>query len=192
MTEAPSAAPQRGLGLGAILAFAGPSLPLAGMGTIYGVYMAPYLTGVLGVGLTAIAGAFLIIQALTLFLDPVLGWAMDRTKTPIGRFRPWLLASTPIFLLAVYMMFMAKPGIDADHHKIQGVRDASPDAISAAGGRPRQPEIRHQITYDSESAHTVKGVLSDEATCHRSCERHKKLRCKKYVSAGLLMHAGLR
>jgi Na+/melibiose symporter-like transporter len=121
MTEAPSPAPQKGLGVGAILAFAGPSLPLAGMGTIYGVYMAPYLTGVLGVGLTAIAGAFLIIQALTLFLDPVLGWAMDRTKTPIGRFRPWLLASTPIFLLAVYMMFMAKPGIGARYLIVWGL-----------------------------------------------------------------------
>ena len=121
MTEAPTAAPHKGLGLGTILAFAGPSLPLAGMGTIYGVYMAPYLTGVLGVGLTAIAGAFLIIQVLTLFLDPVLGWAMDRTRSRMGRFRPWLLASVPIFLLAVYMMFMAKPGIGARYLIIWGL-----------------------------------------------------------------------
>ena len=39
----------------------------------------------------------------------------------MGRFRPWLLASVPIFLLAVYMMFMAKPGIDAKYLIIWGL-----------------------------------------------------------------------
>lgn len=94
-----------------ILAFAGPTLPLTGMATIYGVYLAPYLTGVLGVGLAVLGGAFLVIQALTLLLDPLLGWAMDRTRTRWGRFRPWMVAGTPIFLLAVFMIFMARPGI---------------------------------------------------------------------------------
>ncbi len=37
------------LAMAEILAFAGLSLPLTGLGTIYGVYLAPYLTGVLGV-----------------------------------------------------------------------------------------------------------------------------------------------
>lgn len=110
MTSQPSSALRR-LGLPTILAFAGPSLALAGMGTIYGVYIGPYFTGVLGVGLAVISASFLTTQLLTLFLDPVLGWAMDRTRTPLGRFRPWLLASVPIFLAAVYMLFMARKGI---------------------------------------------------------------------------------
>jgi Na+/melibiose symporter-like transporter len=111
----------RRLTLPTILAFAGPSLPLSGMATIYGVYLAPYLTGVLGVGLAALGTAFLIIQALTLFLDPVLGWAMDRTRTRLGRFRPWMLASVPIFLVAVYMIFMARPGIDSSYLVLWGL-----------------------------------------------------------------------
>ncbi len=81
------------------------------MGTISGVYLAPYFVGELGVGFATISAAFLLTQMLTLFVDPALGWAMDRTRAPLGRFRPWLLASTPIFLLAVYMLFMAAKGI---------------------------------------------------------------------------------
>ena len=36
---------------------------------------------------------------------------MDKTRTPIGRFRPWTVAGTPVMLLAVYMLFMAPKGI---------------------------------------------------------------------------------
>ena len=121
MTEAASPAPRKGLSLATILAFSGPSLPLTGMATIFGVYMGPYITGVLGVSFTALAGAFLLIQALTLFLDPVLGWAMDRTRLRLGRFRPWMLAGAPIFLLPVYMIFMARPGIDAGYVVVWGL-----------------------------------------------------------------------
>jgi GPH family glycoside/pentoside/hexuronide:cation symporter len=110
MSSSAAQAPKR-LGLGSILAFAGPSLALTGMGTVYGVYLGPYLTGVLGVPLAVISGAFLVTQMLTLFLDPALGWAMDRTRTPIGRFRPWMLAAAPIFVTAIYMIFMAQKGI---------------------------------------------------------------------------------
>ena len=121
MTEAAPAAPSKGLSLATVMAFAGPSLPLTGIGTIYGVYVAPYLTGVLGVGLATLAGAFLLIQAISLFWDPILGWAMDRTRTPIGRFRPWMIASVPIFLISTYMIFMAKPGIGFAYLVIWGL-----------------------------------------------------------------------
>jgi GPH family glycoside/pentoside/hexuronide:cation symporter len=116
-----AAAAPKTLGLGAILAFAGPSFALAGMGTIYGVYMGPYLTGSLGVGFATITSAFLLVQLLTLFLDPVLGAGMDRTRTPMGRFRPWMLASVPIFLAAVYAMFMARKGIGFQYLVIWGL-----------------------------------------------------------------------
>ncbi|HEY3799110.1 MAG TPA: MFS transporter [Caulobacteraceae bacterium] len=108
--SAQGGAPPR-LGLGSILAFSGPSFALAGMGVVYGVYIGPYLTGVIGVPLTVISGAFLMQQLLTLFLDPALGWAMDRTRTRVGRFRPWAVASTPIFLAGLYAIFMAQKGI---------------------------------------------------------------------------------
>lgn len=109
------------LTLPTILAYSGPGLPLTGILIIYGVYISPYLTGVLGVGLTTVAGSFLIVQALALFFDPGLGWLMDRTKTPIGRFRPWALAGVPVFLVAVYLIFMAKKGIGAEYLIIAGV-----------------------------------------------------------------------
>ena len=91
------------------------------MATIYSVYLAPYLTGVLGVGLATLGTAYLVIQALTLFADPLLGWAMDHTRTRIGRFRPWMLAAVPIFVVAVYMLFMAEPGIGFSYLVVWGL-----------------------------------------------------------------------
>ena len=84
---------------------------MAGMLTVYGVYLTPYFAGHLGVALTAIAGSALIVRMIDLFIDPLLGWAMDRTRTPIGRFRPWMLAGVPLYLTSVYMLFFAAKGI---------------------------------------------------------------------------------
>jgi glycoside/pentoside/hexuronide:cation symporter, GPH family len=109
--SSPSPAATGRLKLATILAFSGPSLPFAGLATVYGVYLTPYYTGSLGLAFGAVAGAFLVIRAIDLFFDPLLGWVMDKTRTPIGRFRPWTIAGTPVMLLAVYMLFMAPKGI---------------------------------------------------------------------------------
>ena len=44
-------------------------------------------------------------------VDPVLGLCMDRPRTRLGRYRVWMLASAPILMLSVYMLFMAPVGI---------------------------------------------------------------------------------
>jgi GPH family glycoside/pentoside/hexuronide:cation symporter len=109
------AGPAPRLKLGTVLAFSGPSLPISGFLLVYGVYLTPYFTGQLGLAFGAVAGAFLLIRSIDLFFDPLLGWLMDRTKTPIGRFRPWTMAGIPIFLLAIYMLCMAPKGITAGY-----------------------------------------------------------------------------
>jgi Na+/melibiose symporter-like transporter len=44
-------------------------------------------------------------------VDPVLAVVMDRTRTPIGRYRAWMLAGAPILMLGVWQLFMAPKGI---------------------------------------------------------------------------------
>jgi Na+/melibiose symporter-like transporter len=110
MSSQPAGAQQR-LKLPTILAFSGPSLPVTGLITVYAVYFTPYVTGVLGLAFGAVAGAFLVIRAIDLFFDPLLGWAMDRTRTPIGRFRPWTIVGAPVMMAGVFMLFMAPKGI---------------------------------------------------------------------------------
>lgn len=94
-----------------VLAFASTALPIAAIALVMGVYLPRFFAGEIGLSLAAVGAAFTIVRLLDMALDPLLGLAMDRTKSRIGRYRPWLIAGAPIVMLAVYMLFMAHPGI---------------------------------------------------------------------------------
>ena len=98
-----------------LAAFASPSLPLAGLGLPLVVQLPTYYARDLGVSLGAVGLAFMLVRLVDIFFDPVLGWLMDRTRTPLGRFRPWLISSTPLIMLASYMLFMGRPGVTATY-----------------------------------------------------------------------------
>jgi len=91
--------------------FAAGSLPLAGMGTAISISVQPYFAQDLGVGLIPLALALFWVRMLDLGVDPVLAVIMDRTKTPVGRYRAWMLAGAPILMIGVWQLFMAKKGI---------------------------------------------------------------------------------
>ncbi len=103
-TNEPSAAHPR-LSLPALLAFSMPGLPTGALAIGLGVFLPRYYAGHFGLGLAAVGGAFGLIRILDTGVDPVLGLIMDRTRTPIGRYRPWLVAGVPILMLAVFMLF---------------------------------------------------------------------------------------
>jgi Na+/melibiose symporter-like transporter len=54
----------------------------------------------------------MIVRSLDIGLDPVLGLMMDRTRTPWGRFRPWLVAGTPLMMAATALLFFVRRGVD--------------------------------------------------------------------------------
>ena len=96
--------------LATLLAFGTPGLPLAGIVLVFGVYLPRFYVG-LGNGFLAVAGAIFTVRFIDIWLDPFLGVAMDRTRTPIGRYRPWLLAGTPIAMLGVYRLMNPPHGV---------------------------------------------------------------------------------
>jgi Na+/melibiose symporter-like transporter len=91
-----------------LAAFAAPSLPLAALGLPLVVYLPEYYVSELGLSLSVVGSAFLLVRVADIILDPILGGMMDRTRTGIGRFRPWLAAAAPVLMLAAYFLFMAK------------------------------------------------------------------------------------
>lgn len=105
-----SAATQK-LSLVSVVTFSVATFPVSALSVALFVYLPPYLAGHLGVALTAISGTWAMVRIVDLFVDPVLGHMMDRTRTPLGRYRAWLAAGVPILMLAVYMLFMAPKGI---------------------------------------------------------------------------------
>jgi glycoside/pentoside/hexuronide:cation symporter, GPH family len=101
--------------LSTILVFAAGGLPLSAVGIAMQIYVQPYFTRDLGVGLVTMAFAFTMVRFLDMGVDPVLAVFMDRTKTPLGRYRLWLVAGAPVLMLAVYQLFMAPRGIGANY-----------------------------------------------------------------------------
>lgn len=96
-----------------LAAFAGPGLPIGAVGLPMIVYLPPYYAGTLGLDLAAVGLVFFLVRAIDLPLDPLLGHWMDRTKSRLGRYRPWLLAGGLTLAAGVYCVFMAKPGLTA-------------------------------------------------------------------------------
>ena len=99
------------LSLGVLAAFASTSAPITAIALVMAVYLPRFFASHIGIGLAAVGLAFTIVRLLDMALDPLLGIAMDRTRGRLGRYRPWLVVGAPIVMAAVYMLFMAKPGI---------------------------------------------------------------------------------
>jgi len=97
-----------------LFAFALPGMPLAGMLLVYAVYLPRFYVG-LGNGFTAVAAAIFAVRFIDIWLDPFLGFAMDRTHTPIGRYRPWLILGAPIAMLGTYMLLTPTGKADTGH-----------------------------------------------------------------------------
>ena len=99
------------LGRRELALYAGPSLALAGVGLPLIALLPTYYASELGLNLSAVGVVFMAVRLLDIGLDPVLGVLMDRTRTPWGRFRPWLVAGVPIMMLATAVLFFARSGV---------------------------------------------------------------------------------
>ena len=110
----PSPAPRRGdrVPLINIFSLGATSVPLAMVLLTFGVYMPRYYVA-LGVSFAAVGAAVAIVRLLDVAIDPLVGLFMDQTRTPIGRFRPWLLLGAPILMFGVYKLFLPSGPVDA-------------------------------------------------------------------------------
>jgi GPH family glycoside/pentoside/hexuronide:cation symporter len=105
---APSAAatppsPRR-LPLGLTLAFAATSLPLHGLAIAISVHMPAYFAGMIGVELAVVGAAFGLARMIDVPIEPALGLAMDRTRTPWGRYRFWTLVGAPFLMAGLFLL----------------------------------------------------------------------------------------
>ena len=96
-----------------VLAFACTAVPLAALTIAVAVFLPQYFASFGGLTLPIVGGIFATVRMLDLGVDFALGIGMDRTATPFGRYRPWMVLGAPILMLAVYMLFMAPPTVDS-------------------------------------------------------------------------------
>lgn len=109
-TDAARGAPDR-LSTGAACRFAAAAFTLQAMTIALAVYVPQHLVSQLGLDLASVGGAFAVVRLIDIPVDPLLGIAMDRTRTRWGRYRLWMLLGLPIVTAAVYSLFMAPSGV---------------------------------------------------------------------------------
>lgn len=66
-----------------------------------------FLTEKAGVAAGIAGTMYLIVKVIDIFIYPVFGAIADRTETRFGKYRPYLLFSTPILLLLFVLVFSA-------------------------------------------------------------------------------------
>ncbi|HWA62115.1 MAG TPA: MFS transporter [Caulobacteraceae bacterium] len=104
----------KGAPLPTIFAFGSLGVPLAGILLIFGVYLPRYYVG-LGVSFVAASGAIFAVRMIDMWLDLAVGFAMDRTKSPLGRYRLWTIIGVPLLMLGVWKLLMPQGEVSAGY-----------------------------------------------------------------------------
>ena len=105
-----SGAPAGRLPLPRLLAFASGSIPVYLLLGVMGVYLPKFYASNMGISLLALGGTIALIRLIDLGVDIFLGMMMDKTKTVIGRYKPWFLLGLPVICIAVYKAFNPPAG----------------------------------------------------------------------------------
>lgn len=99
-----------------LAAFSGPCLPLAAFGVALPVTLPDYYATFVGLPVGAVGAVFMAVRLIDIVFDPILGAAMDRTRTGLGRYRPWMLISVPVLMLAAWTVFVGvEPGAGPEY-----------------------------------------------------------------------------
>ncbi|CAN7586840.1 MFS transporter [Phenylobacterium sp. LjRoot225] len=101
--------PAPALSLPAVLAFAVAALPVGALQLALTVHLPRYFASHMGLSLAVVGGAFALVRAIDIPLDPILGLMMDRTRSRFGRYRLWA-ACGPLVTIAALYVLMHPPG----------------------------------------------------------------------------------
>lgn len=96
-----------------LLAFCGPCVPFAALGLPLNVTLSEYYVTYIGVSLGLVGVVFMAVKLIDIAVDPVIGWAMDRTRTRFGRFKLWMALCLPVLFVSTGFMFLAPQGASA-------------------------------------------------------------------------------
>ena len=75
-------------------------------------YVLYYFQDIMGVSAYAMGVILLAARVFDAFNDPIMGVIVAKTKTKMGKFRPWLLIGTLTNAVVLYAMFTCPPALD--------------------------------------------------------------------------------
>jgi len=88
-SSAAPAEPAAHLSSGTLLVYGALALPLAALNLPLYVFLPTFWAGEIGLGVTAVGAALLAARLLDTITDPLIGEWSDRTRSRLGRRRPW-------------------------------------------------------------------------------------------------------
>lgn len=86
--------------------FASIAFPSVGMTLPLGIFLPPFYTKTLGLGLAEVGFVFMLVRVFDIVTDPLMGIIGDRYESRWGRRRHWLVIALPFMMLGVFMAFM--------------------------------------------------------------------------------------
>ncbi|MDD5923084.1 MAG: glycoside-pentoside-hexuronide (GPH):cation symporter, partial [Eubacteriales bacterium] len=75
-------------------------------------YVLYYFQDIMGVSAYAMAVILLVARVFDAFNDPIMGVIVAKTRTKMGKFRPWLLIGTLTNSVVLFAMFACPPSLD--------------------------------------------------------------------------------
>jgi melibiose permease len=75
-------------------------------------YVLYYFQDIMGVNAFAMGVILLVARIFDAFNDPIMGVIVAKTRTRMGKFRPWLLIGTLMNAVVLYLMFACPPALD--------------------------------------------------------------------------------
>ena len=89
--------------------FGGIGSNLAYMFVLY--YAATFFTNYLGISPLAMGTLLLVPRLIDAFTDPIMGMLGDRTRTKIGKFRPYVIFGAPVLGLTLTLLVITSYSI---------------------------------------------------------------------------------
>jgi Na+/melibiose symporter-like transporter len=109
---APGAAAAGRVPLRQLVAYAALELPVMGALNLMTLFLG-FRYAELGVSLGDIAWIVFFARLVDVFIDPAVGFLSDRTRGWLGRRKTWVIAGTPVYLLAIWHLFVPPAEVDA-------------------------------------------------------------------------------
>lgn len=92
-----------------LLAYGSLAVPLQALINPVLIFLPAFYAVEVGLDLTTVGLIFFLARSWDALTDPIVGALSDRTKSPLGRRRPWIIAGTPLLMIASYFV-LVPPG----------------------------------------------------------------------------------
>ena len=101
--------------LSAIVLYALPYMSYAVVALPLALFVPSFYADELALPLATVGYAIAASRALDILLDPLIGTLSDHTRTRFGRRKPWIVAGTPLFLLAAWRLLVPGEGVSSTY-----------------------------------------------------------------------------